>query len=234
MLTHAESSPAASWFGPAPVDENLIGWLDERLRRIARAQNLLKMASTGSAAVLGAGDGANVELELVRWAVPKDGSGAQREVVPWQNGCRLREGELVGFCVTNRGLTAVDVTLLFVDSAYGITAMFPKAGDRGGNRLGPNQQVVPVRARVTKAAGKEHMVLIAVRAEPDRDAADFTCLAQSSLERARGSAGPTPGLDSPLGKLLQNALFAAGETRGLDTSALESYVVRRVTWEVIP
>jgi hypothetical protein len=89
---------------------------------------------------------------------------------------------------------------------------------------------VSPRACIEAAARPEHLVLIAVRAPDQAEPIDFSCLAQPSLERARGArAAPW---NSPLGQFLLTRLYAEGQTRGQRTAALDHYAVRRITWRV--
>jgi hypothetical protein len=62
----------------------------------------------------------------------------------------------------------------------------------------------------------------------------FSCLEQDAIEQAQVTRGGPQSLDSPLGKLLQSALFAKGQTRGLDDVEVDSHTVRQLTWRVIP
>jgi len=134
--------------------------------------------------------------------------------------------------VTNPGKLAVDVTLLFVDSGYGISSLFPPAGTSGDNRLPPGQSLVTPLVHVTAdTVGAEQVVAIAVRA--GREPVDFTCLEQLTLERARGSGGDT-ALTTPIGQLLQTAVYGQGNTRGLAAAQVDAYTVRMLPWTTLP
>jgi hypothetical protein len=226
----ADAADAAPpMFGPAPLGD-LADWLDARLRRIARVHNLLKLDAGESGVVMRPRGSVDVDVDLLRYASE---DATEFEVVPWDNGRTLRAGDIVQFRVTNKGLEPVDVTLLFVDSEYGITAYFPQIGFVENNRVDPTKQFLSPRAEVTPTDGPEHMVVIAVRAELQREPMNFSFLEQPSIERARGTPRTTPSLDSPLGKLLQSAMFAEGATRGLSRASIDKHAVRRLTWSVV-
>ena len=125
----------------------------------------------------------------------------------------------------------VDVTLLTIDTAYGIQALFPEQGEI--NRLQPGDSVPFTAEVVAESRGLEHVVAIAVKA--DGEVVDFTSLTQPSLEkvRTRGGAG-NRSLESPLGELLKHAVFAEGKTRGVKRTAVKAHRLQLLTWEVEP
>jgi hypothetical protein len=211
------------------IDDNLDDWLQDRLGRIARVQNLLQMA--GPDGGITAEDNAiNVVAEMVRYDPAKPN---QPEPVQWNEGRSVRSGDVVGFRVRNAGREPVDITLLFIDSTYGITAYFPQPGFAGDARLDAGKEFLSRRASVTPSAGLEHMLVIAVRSEPQRAPVDFTCLCQPSIEKAESTRGAQHGLESPLGKLFQNAVFARGGTRGLDRTLVDTHTIRLMSWRVL-
>jgi hypothetical protein len=221
--------PTQPWLGPVLIDDNLDDWLQDRLGRIARVQNLLQMA--GPDGGITAEDNAiNVVAEMVRYDPAKPN---QPEPVQWNEGRSVRSGDVVGFRVRNAGREPVDITLLFIDSTYGITAYFPQPGFAGDARLDAGKEFLSRRASVTPSAGLEHMLVIAVRSEPQRAPVDFTCLCQPSIEKAESTRGAQHGLESPLGKLFQNAVFARGGTRGLDRTLVDTHTIRLMSWRVL-
>jgi len=224
-----QSSGSQPLYGPAPIDKHLATWLSKRFARIARANYLHRLVAPADGSLMTVGSGVNARVEMVRY--PSEASSAFKVVTPG-GGDVIREGDIVQFRVHNRGPEAVDVTLLFIDSAYGIDAYLPRPGFRGDNRIPPGKMLPSPRARVTKTEGTEHMIVIAVRAVAQQQPVDFSCLAQPSLELARGTRGANRSLESPLGKLLQSSLFAQGRTRGLDTRVIDNHVVRRISWRV--
>jgi hypothetical protein len=129
--------------------------------------------------------------------------------------------------LTNPNNIPVDVTLLYIDSGFGIDALFPGRGEI--NRLLPGE-TVPVRIRVdSKTAGRENLVAVVVRGT-DSLPADFTALAQPTLEAARGAERTRGALATPLGQLLQGAMFAAPGER---SASLDDYRLESFSWTVV-
>ena len=154
------------------------------------------------------------------------------------NGAILHDGDLISFRMTNNSEEALDLTLLFVDSGYGITPIFPRPGTAGDNRvLGKStgravrqSDILRVTSRTT--AGPEQVVLIAVRAHGPP--ADFSFLAQTTIERVRDAIAKDPVLQAPLARLLLSAEFDAGATRGLGLANIASYNICSLKWETRP
>jgi hypothetical protein len=224
-----EPPPGAAYFGPYSAEQ--AEKIQDDLTKIARARNLLKLVS-------GASDTAveDLEVEMVKL---KDKNDKKGEKLKWgAKGLVLQPGDWVSWRVSNRGLMTLDVTLLFIDSGYGIAPLFPRRGAAGSgeNRFLPGQShlLPPVRVN-PKTVGLEHVVVIAVKGEGQP--IDFTCLAQPTLEKAEESATRGAGkkaLDSPLGGLLKKALYAQGASRGLDMVEADTQVLRLLSWSVPP
>jgi hypothetical protein len=218
--------PGATFFGPYSAQQT--DKMQDDLTKIARARNLLKLVSGASANAA-----SDLEIEMVKL---KDKNDKQGERLKWgPKGRVLKPGDLVGWRVTNRGKTTLDVTLLFIDSGYGIDSVFPRRGSAvsGENRFLPDQSHLIGPARVNpKTVGLEHMMVIAVKGEGQP--VDFTCLAQPTLERAVERSGANPALGTPLGRLLKNAVYAQGASRGLDVVEANTQVLRLLSWSVQP
>lgn len=237
----APGTEAAAAFGPAPVDGELDAWLDERLGRIARATNLLRISgeSTGErqrslfSALLGK-DRTDLRAELLELASLEDRQGKPLE---WsRGGLRLEEGAIVGLRLRNASSHPVDFTVLFVDSGYGIQAVYPSSKTVVDNRLAPGASflVGPLEIDAT-SVGLEHLLIIGVKA--DGQPIDFTWLGQSSLEQARAAGLPGDRAESedPLGALFQRALFGKLGTRGLKaTAAPPGVAVQAISWQSTP
>lgn len=202
------------------------------LLSIARANNLLKLAAAGSSAKRFRG-GVAVNVELIRY---KDENDLEGEPVSYETAGRiLRPGDLIAFRVENPTKNTIDVTLLFIDSSYGIFTFFPEPGTLDDNRLPPGKILTTPRAEITgDTLGLEQLVTIAVKAEKDR--VDFACLEQPSLDRVRDlmSERGTNPLDSPLGKLMQTALFGEGAHRGMKKADVDNYALHLLDWRTMP
>jgi hypothetical protein len=225
--------PGAPHFGPYPLDPP--DKLHKALARIARARNLLRLASGGPGQDTGA---LGLEVTLLKTKGKEDRKG---EKLTWQKGgVQLTAGNWVAWKLVNRSKSreAVYFTLLFIDSNYGIRPVFPHPGTVGDNLLkaGETRVIGPIRVNAD-TVGLEHVAVIAVRAEGEP--IDFTCLAQPTLERAAGDAarrgsGGKQAMDSPLGRVLQKALYAQGTARGLDTGDVDTSELRLISWQVRP
>jgi hypothetical protein len=224
-----EPPPGAAYFGPYSAQQ--VEKMQDDLTKIARARNLLKLVSGASNTTA-----EDLEVEIVKL---KDQNDKKGEPLKWgAKGLVLQPGDWVSWRITNHGRMILDVTLLFIDSGYGIAPLFPRRGSAssGENRFLPGQShlLPPVRVNA-KTVGLEHVVVIAVKGEGQP--IDFTCLAQPTLEKAEETATRGAGkqaLDSPLGGLLKKAMFAQGTSRGLDMVEADTQVLRLLSWSVLP
>ena len=184
------------------------------------------MAIATSGSVTRSNDLVDVGVEVLRY----DGANAKGKPVPVAGAGRvLRDGQTIAFRVTNRSKCAADVTLLFVDSSFGISAIFPEPGTIDDNRLRPGQVLITPKLEVNAdTVGPEQLIVIAVRSSVQRQ--DFTALAQESLGQMRGA----PAMQSPLGKLLATAMFEQGTTRGLTRKSGREYRTLMVPWHTSP
>ncbi len=231
--TGMTSEEVPKMLGPLPAEPVVLG---ERLRGIAQFQQLLQVVGKVREQGQGVGDAVDVSLELRRLKGRDDEEGTP--LADASGRPDFRDGDLVGFLVSNKGRYPADVTLLFLDSGFGIEPLFPvEAGI--DNRLKPGERLLR-RAQINASTtGEEHMVLIAVKAENEPLRTEFTFLAQPTIERARG-AGRARGTDAPrgfdslLGEMFQNALYAQGRTRGLNPIEARNYATRLVSWRTLP
>jgi hypothetical protein len=221
-------------FGPF-ADEAL----KERLFRIARADNLKKLAceslveSSRGSAGSAADRVVRVNLEIRRLMERTDKKG---QPVDWPDpNLKFYHGDRFRFAVHNPNPYPVDVTLLYVDSDYGIDPLYPRAGE--DNRLEPKATLpIPAPIKVTGGDGLEHLVIIAVKAKSLDQKVDFSSLAQDSLEKAmtkertRGGAGASR---TPLGQLLQHSLYGKG-TRSVGMEECEDSSLSLYSWRIVP
>src|SRR5205807_3054470 len=113
--------------------------------------------------------------------------------------------QLIGFRLFNDSHRQLDMTLLFIDSGFGIHQIYPHRSTQGANRVEAGRDVPTDILKITgNTVGTEQVVLIAVNAEgPPKD---FGFLEQPTLELARKDVGARggsedDGLNTPLGKL---------------------------------
>ena len=227
-------------FGPLAAEAQV---LKDRLTRIARFKHLLRIAGDTRAEPLLGGSDVDVGVELLRSANEADRVG---KPVVWQGReIEFREGDIAGFRVRNLSREPIDVTVLFLDSGFGIEPLFPRIPG-ADNRLPPAQatSLPPDRSALTrwfrvtaKTVGLEHLVVIAVKARAEDLPADFSFLAQETMPRARGLKGVRGNeertIDSPLGRLFQNALYGEGTTRGASSLDIDDYALRLLSWRTL-
>lgn len=236
--------PAAGWaksndpvkspqqFGPVPTDEQMVPWLKKRLERISRAENLKKLASNGQEEAARGGDqGPRVEVEIRRCRDASDRTGQVAVAWPSPN-VTFYYGDRVIFVLRNKGRVPVDVTLLYVDSGYGIDCLFPKTKNNELNRLGPGEAMPVPTDPVAGTFGLEHVVVIAVKAEGQP--VDFSSLEQPTIETAKARGGASRSLESPLGRLLQKGLYGEGKSRGMAREEIDDHTMSLLSWHVVP
>jgi hypothetical protein len=216
----ADKQPA---FGPVPADDQLGKWLEKALTHIARAENLKKLA--GKADTPRGDLAAKVKVEIT----------ANGKPVKWPSpDVTFYNKDKIELRLVNSGRVPVDVTLLYIDSAFGIDALFPDPARNDFNRIAAGESLrIPMTPDV-KTTGQEHLVLIALKSS--EAAANFSGLAQPSLERYRDVAPKTRGAASPLGQLLEKATYGSGKTRGMKaaTEGDAEHTMQLLTWQVRP
>jgi len=236
--TGTEPATPPNAFGPKAIEPDGIDWLETSLGRISRAENLVRVvAKEQSSAVSVTPPRIDVSLDVLTGPMEKvandidwDKEGTVIDLV--RDGHTLNEGDLVNFRITNRSAVAVDVTLLFVDSDFGIQCWYPR--DKEFNRLERGEGLLSpcLAAKVIAGGLPEHMLLLAV--EANGAPVSFDMLAQPDLQAAaqRGGGGNT----TPLGRLLSDALFNAGEgeTRGQSQTERGNVAARILSWRVVP
>lgn len=223
-------------------DKDTAFHLRKLLISISQGQNLLRLAAEqpvvrelASTSSGNQGERVGAKLEIVRL---KDANDRQGE--PFKQGQEvvLNTKELVGWRITNTGATSMDATLLLVDSKYQIEAAFPRRGGAFDNRIPAGKSVLAARARATSPTPpgtEEHMVLIAVQS-PNSEPVDFTAFAQATEDQARSAqtrGSEQDSIDSALGQLLQEALYASARgTRGQPAVELGRSCLGAVSWRV--
>jgi hypothetical protein len=223
--------PGAVWFGPYRAEQS--EQMQKDLTNIARARSLLKVIVSGSSNA-----SAELVVEFLKFKNKKDKQG--EKFVPGPKGYVLKAGDLIGWRITNPEQSRVnlDVTLLFINSQFGIMPLFPSKGEgaSGINRVRPGNSVLkgpyPVK---DDTVGLEHLVVIAVKG--DGPPIDFTILAQPTLAGAREVARgkeETP-LGTPLGRLLKGAMYGQGTARDLGAEIeADAQAFRLLSWSVQP
>jgi uncharacterized caspase-like protein len=217
---------------PGPDSPGLNAALRRSLERIYRARNLIGLSSRfedqrtrGTASV-------DVEVEVLR----HKGEKAPGEVWPRPSGGWVfRPGDFISFRVTNKSESlSVDVTLLVVGSDFQIQPFYPREGEVAKSiKPGESIDTPPPPGQISNEPpfGPECLVVIAVPAK--NPPADFSALAQEGLARARGVDGSN-SLKSPLGQLLEAAMFRSGTRGPLTRKVAEQHGMRVLTWRTEP
>ncbi len=207
----------------AHAPEKFTALLRDSLQRIGKAISLLRVAEQLP-------DTSASDLQVTVSRLP---DGSNRAVKPLSASSieTLPDGAKVGFSISNKSRMPFDITLLYVDSAFGITPLFPGAGE--DNRIMPGSVLRAGDAGLAPIAinaetlGVERLLLIATAVQPQSERSDFSYLAQPRLERARG----TEGQHSILQELLEQAAFDASP-RGAGQSRHAPAFLRVFAWEV--
>lgn len=142
----------------------------------------------------------------------------------------LSEGDIVTLSVENKSRFAIDVTILFIDSEYGITAMYPaEYGEINRIESGGNDWLeIELYADTT---GIERLVVIAVKAKANTMMRNFGFLAQPRLPRTRGNKQNLYDLFLDAGFGVQES----GTTRGAKTrKSLNQTLLKVFSWEIAP
>jgi hypothetical protein len=239
VLTAAKEAPHSPRFGPIPASDGASAWFADNLGRIARAQNLMRIAGItpsdrqrGWLGNLIRRNPLKVDAQLYRLADEDDEVG---DALQWKSeGLQLHAGEIVALELTNSGTVQADVTVLFIDSRFGIEVLFPSADTVADNRLpvGESLRVGPMQVQ-GDSVGFEHLLVIATNGQGQP--LDFGWLAQDSLEQARAltGSGSQASQKSPLGQLLQHAMFREGNERGLKLAATADVAFRTISWQTV-
>lgn len=175
-----KSGPGKSHSIALDVPQDVLrGKIAESIPAIAKATNLLRLASFfGSRSTAGVDRGLEVSAAVVKREggarIPLD-----RATLP-----ELHDGDRVEFVFENKGPVMVDVTALYLDSEYGISAMYPEAGRLNRIESGARDTLsIDLNADTT---GIERLIVFAVDAQPQAATTDFSFLAQAKLDRTRG------------------------------------------------
>jgi hypothetical protein len=144
----------------------------------------------------------------------------------------LKNGDVVGFRVQNHGRESADVTILYIDSGYGVQSLFPEAGTVANNAVHPGaSSTTPQFVLEDLKPGVERVVVIAVRSEGAP--IDFSWLEQPTIQQARSALDvKRGGKRHPLDKLFQTAAYGEGHTRAMRRLDLQNYSIRSISWNV--
>ena len=184
------------------------------LRSIAKTVNLGRIGFLTSPGVLSQ----KVEFGIT---LTRDGRSIQ---IPTSQVPTFRERDRLQLVVKNRHSRPMDITILFIDSGYRITRIFPSIAEN--NRVVPNGLIAMSVEVNTDTVGYEGLLFIATEAAPSSPPVDFGFLAQ---HRVIGR-----GQTTKLQELLLQ-IFVPEKNRFLPTpvTVLESTAFRLFTWKTV-
>jgi hypothetical protein len=208
--------------------EKLSQQLGTMLHGASRASNLMRVATSLSSTQ------AASQLQLSLQHVPAAGSPV--EINPAQPP-KLKPGDKVRVTMENKGRTAMDVTVLYLDSKYGIGAMFPDEG--ASNRLEAGARLQMGDLEITDSTlGTERLAVIAAEARSKGEMANYSFLAQPTMESSvvTRSVGASRDAGGAAADVFRDAGFAAHVTRGMPRPAAppENTGMQVFTWQVVP
>lgn len=157
---------------PAGVDQYikaLQATLINGLTRMIRAQNLLRLAS----ALGQLGNNLSLKLDVTT------GDGAQQQHEAFSAPLSLHQGDKLRLEYKNVGTQAMDVSVLFIDSAFGIYQLYPEPGQPG--RLFATEQASVEGEIETSTLGLEQFMVIATPADRNDPPSDYSFLQQEPL-----------------------------------------------------
>ena len=214
-------------------DETLIQQIQENLVRSAKASNLIRLVGLLSKTAL--------QEKLVITATIERGQSGDIETFELTQRPELHHNDIVRFNVKNTSNQAIDLTALFINSKFGIDAMYPylPAGETpritaGGEiEFGLRILTHDESTGAPDTVGVEHILFIAQAAKPQTPPADFSFLAQNEVTATRG---PVNSLDN----LLIDAGFGVPEdemgTRNaalLTKPTLDQATMKLVSWRTL-
>ena len=191
-------------------DQNVEKALGEWLNAIGKVRNLEQMVERFK----GGRFARKVKIKL--WVQPANGD---KEVIVDQASRRpLLAGDKIRLELDNGSNSPVDLTVLFIDSHFGITPIYPTRG--GTNRIAAKSQLKGVGGRITSdTLGLEGMVVIATKALAGSPVADFRSLGQKKLsltKNVRSMGGAQKSASSPelaaVEDLFNSAIFGKRAT----------------------
>lgn len=209
------------------IDDRLANQLHRNFGRIARYRNLRQLASL-----------ANRRLKIKLDAfVEKWDNNSQSFVRMSGSALKVANKDRVRLAFKNNSPFSVDITVLYLQSDFQIKSFFP--GELEFNRFPPDSShTVGVINIDNTTVGLEDLLVVAVRSDGGPLPADFSFLCQDGIQKAQDAARRSRGDESlwdySLAKICSARMFAFGErARSANREEIESFVIRRISWEVI-
>jgi len=174
------------------------------LERIGRVANLSRLS---------AGVGGTSKLDVTLTWLPtcdvKDTScSARPQVLDATSRPTIRAGDKIKVSVTNPLTQPVDLTILYVDAYYGITAMYPDADQGDLPRIEPRSRIEFEITANADPSGFERMLVIGIPVTPQSPQTSFAGLAQQGIAQTAKRGGSAGGLLD----MFEEAAFGSGTT----------------------
>ncbi len=236
-------------FGPFEMNDKLPFKLESNLHKVARVANLRKIIAMSEETTRGGADENQLKLDIELHAVK--GDALRGTVLKFGDaGLKVYDEDAIRVHIKNASRFAIDLTVLYIDSDYGILALYPVKG-RELNRLKSGEsapailldliidetikeKLIDPKTKHVKAGLLENLIFLAAKSPAEGEPLEFTGFAQSSLDRARDWAIKPTAINSPLGKVFQNGLYGAGTTRAVKVREVEQFGFTSVPWTLRP
>lgn len=166
--------------------DSLVERLDDTLWRVSKAHRLLEIT-----------EAMNSRPTLVGTVIEK-GSKNSTQLLSVTRESKLQHGDRLSVRVSNLSKNASDITVLYIDSHYGITTVFPSSENPAEARIKPGSKKIVYDGNVdtSETKGREHLIVIAAPVQAGESVRTFTMLEQESPSQTRGAAqAASPGND---------------------------------------
>ena len=199
--------------------EELQQTIAANLQKVAKVSNLSRLSGQMLSGRLATK--LDLSVEVVRSATGK------KEEIAGGTIPTLAAGDKLRFVIRNNHSQPIDVTLLGVDSLYGIAALYPLPSEV--NRLNPRDVLTIPAANEApieldgQTEGQESIVLIAVEAKPSSPTSDLRFLEQEGVLRERGGASGGSTIESLFADARDGGQRSRGAMRG---AAIDSTTMR--------
>lgn len=195
--------------------------MEGNLGKAARVSALFALTQQVAASAIGRE--LTVDLEIVR----RDGT---QEVFDLYDFPTPSSGDVIKFFVTNTSDLVVDLTVLFIDSSFGIEPWFPYLGE--SNRISPGETLKSELEVKLSTDGVQRFLFVAAAVQPGAPRAGFSFLAQAGMaSRSVGLAGMG---DTTLAEILADAGVDIAPTRSSGRPGASLASMSSFSWVVSP
>lgn len=204
----------------------LAGDIETNLAKIAAVLKLRRIAQE-------AGETAGASLEV---KVTRAGERGPEDISEAATAATLMDGDALDVVLRNSGGRAVDVTLLWVDSNYGVSVLFPDQGEDNRVVAGGTVKIEGINVDAHDGGGRQELLVLARETEPARPLGNYAFLAQSGISRGdrdmrQGHRGTRQGADAEnIDALIRTAGLQAKGVRSAERETKAKSFIRRLSW----